>query len=188
MSFGAILLLALGVSMDAAAVSAALGQATPRILPRHVFLVAAFFGSFQVLMPLIGWLVGSRIGPLVEAWDHWLAFCLLGGIGAKMLWEAGGEKSEGVQKDPFALQVMIWLALATSIDALAIGVTLPIFDAPLFLSLVSIGFVTAVMSAAGLFAGRHFGSMLGRRLDIVGGLVLIGLGLKILIEHLRVIE
>ncbi|WP_437721746.1 manganese efflux pump MntP [Sorangium sp. So ce861] len=187
MSFGAILLLALGLAMDATAVSAARGLAVPVIRARHVALVAGFFGGFQALMPLIGWLLGARVGPLVQAWDHWIAFGLLGAIGGKMLWEAraGGDDDGDAPKDLFALKVMFVLAIATSIDALAIGFTLPMLNAPLALSLVTIGITTAVLSAIGLFAGRRFGAMLGKRLDVAGGVVLIGLGVKILIEHLQ---
>ncbi|KYF84629.1 hypothetical protein BE20_53765 [Sorangium cellulosum] len=187
MSFGAILLLALGLAMDATAVSAARGLAVPVIRARHVALVAGFFGGFQALMPLIGWLLGARIGPLVQAWDHWIAFGLLAAIGGKMLWEArsGADDEDDAPKDLFALKVMFVLAIATSIDALAIGFTLPMLNAPLALSLVTIGITTAVLSAIGLFAGRRFGAMLGKRLDVAGGVVLIGLGVKILIEHLQ---
>lgn len=187
MSFGAILLLALGLAMDATAVSAARGLSTPVIRARHVALVAGFFGGFQALMPLIGWLLGARIGPLVQAWDHWIAFTLLGAIGGKMLWEAragADDDDDAAPKDLFALNVMVLLAIATSIDALAIGFTLPMLNAPFALSLVTIGITTAVLSAIGLFAGRRFGAVLGKRLDVAGGLVLIGLGVKILIEHL----
>lgn len=187
MSFGAILVLALGLAMDATAVAAARGIAVPAIRARHVLLVAGFFGGFQALMPLIGWLLGTRIGPVVEAWDHWIAFVLLGFIGGKMLWEARGESAvdEETKGDAFGLRSMVLLAIATSIDALAAGITLPMLDAPLLLSVATIGIVTALLSAAGLFAGRRFGAMLGKRLDFVGGVVLIGLGLKILVEHLR---
>lgn len=189
MTFGAIFLLAVGLAMDATAVAAARGLATPKILPRHVFIVAGFFGGFQALMPLVGWLLGSRIGPLVQAWDHWIAFVLLAAIGGKMLWEARGSKDDDDEAAPagdlYGMKVMLVLAVATSIDALAVGVTLPMLDAPLLLSLVTIGLTTAVLSALGLFAGRKFGALLGKRLDVVGGLVLIGLGVKILVEHLR---
>lgn len=186
MSFGAIFLLALGLAMDATAVAAARGLATPRILPRHVLLVAGFFGGFQALMPLIGWLVGARLGPIVQAWDHWIAFVLLGAIGGKMLWEARGsaEAEPTGDQDLFGFKVMLVLAIATSIDALAVGVTLPMLDAPFVLSLVTIGVTTAVLSALGLYAGRRFGALLGKRLDAAGGVVLIGLGTKILYEHL----
>ena len=185
MTFGSIFLLALGLSMDAAAVSAARGLATPKLLPKHVLLVAGFFGGFQGLMPLIGWLLGSRIGPLIQAWDHWIAFALLAGIGGKMIWETTKKEApEEAQQDLYGLKVMLVLAVATSIDALAVGITLPMLGAPLLLSVITIGVTTAVLSALALFAGRRFGAVLGKRLDLVGGLVLIGLGLKILLEHL----
>jgi putative Mn2+ efflux pump MntP len=174
--------------MDAAAVSAARGLATERILTRHVLLVALFFGGFQALMPLCGWFVGGRVGPWVAAWDHWIAFALLGTIGGKMLWEARGADDEAGAKQSdealFGLRVMLVLALATSVDAFAVGVTLPMLSAPLLLSILTIGITTAVLSAVALYFGRRLGAMLGRRLDMVGGLVLIGLGIKILIEHL----
>lgn len=189
MTFSAIFMLAVGLAMDATAVSAARGLATPKILPRHVFIVAAFFGGFQALMPLVGWAVGSRLGPLVQAWDHWIAFVLLAAIGGKMLWEARPSKKDeddaAPASDLYGVKVMLVLAIATSIDALAVGVTLPMLDAPLVLSVVTIGVTTAVLSALGLFAGRKFGALLGKRLDVAGGLVLIGLGVKILVEHLR---
>ncbi len=186
MTFGSILALALGLAMDATAVSATRGLATPRILPRHVVLVMTFFGGFQALMPVLGWAVGSRLGPIVQAWDHWIAFVHLAGIGGKMIWEGRGDADEPApeQRDPYSLRVMVVLAVATSIDALAVGITLPMLNAPLLLSIATIGVTTAVLSAVGLYAGQRFGSKLGRRLDLVGGLVLIGLGTKILIEHL----
>ena len=175
--------------MDAMAVSAAKGIAVPKILPRHVVLVSAFFGGFQALMPLVGWGIGASVGRFVEAWAHWIVFGLLGAIGGKMLWEALGaenpesEKNKGA--DPFAVRIMLVLAVATSIDALAVGVSLPMLKAPIVLTLATIGLTTAALSALGLYAGRRFGALLGKRLDVVGGLVLIGLGTKILIEHFR---
>jgi putative Mn2+ efflux pump MntP len=192
MHFGAILLLSVGLAMDAMAVSAARGLAVSRVLPRHVWLVAGFFGGAQALMPLLGWIVGSSIGGLVEAWDHWIAFSLLAFIGTKMLWEARTSdaaepsRSNSTEADPFAFKVMSVLAIATSIDALAAGITLPILGAPLLLSLVTIGVTTATLSALGLYAGRHFGKALGKRLDVLGGVVIIGLGIKILVEHLSI--
>lgn len=187
MSFGAIVLLALGLAMDATAVAAARGVAVPVIRARHVLLVAGFFGGFQAFMPWIGWLVGARVGSFVQAWDHWIVFGLLGGIGAKMLWEAraGAHEQGDAPGGSFRLRVMFVLAVATSIDALAVGFTLPMLDAPFALSLVTIGVTTAALSAVGLFTGRRVGAMLGKRLDGVGGVVLIGLGVKILVEHLQ---
>lgn len=167
--------------MDAAAVSASRGMAASRIRLRHVLLVAGFFGGFQALMPLIGWLAGSRVGPLIGGWDRWIAFVLLVGIGAKMLWEARSpDEGHDLRKDErlFGFRVMLVLAIATSIDALAAGFTLPLVGAPLLTSVITIGVTTAILSVVGLFAGRRFGALLGQRLDLAGGLVLIGLGIK----------
>jgi putative Mn2+ efflux pump MntP len=187
MSFGAILLLSLGLAMDATAVAAARGLAAKRVLPRHVLLVGLLFGGFQALMPLLGWLVGTTLGPVVERFDHWIAFVLLGAIGGKMLFEAFKTPAEHapIAGDVFRIEVLLVLALATSVDALAVGVTLPMLGAPLVLSLVSIGVTTALLSGVGLLVGRRFGAALGRRLDVAGGLLLIGLGTKILIQHLN---
>lgn len=140
-------------------------------------------------MPGIGWFVGESLGSVVSAWDHWIAFGLLGAIGGKMLWEARGgahrtSPAPSADTDLFATRVLVLLALATSIDALAAGITLPMLGAPLLFSLASIGVVTAALSALGMLLGQRFGGMLGRRLDVFGGLVLVGLGTKILVEHL----
>jgi len=188
MRFGAILALSVGLAMDATAVSAARGMAVPEVRPRHAALVALFFGGFQALMPVVGWLVGARVGPLVEQWDHWIAFVLLAAIGAKMLWEARGTNGKVTprsEEELFGLRVMLALAVATSIDALAVGITLPLLDAPFALSVATIGVTTAVLCVAGLFLGRRAGAMFGRRLDALGGLILIGLGTKILLDHLH---
>jgi putative Mn2+ efflux pump MntP len=187
MRLGSIMLLAFGLSMDAMAVAATRGLAVRTIRLRHVVLVAGLFGGFQALMPLFGWLLGSRVGKAIAAWDHWVIFVLLAGIGGKMLWEAFHHDAEGAplsETDAFGLKVMLLLAIATSIDALAAGFALPLMGAPLGVSLAAIGITTATLSALGLFAGHRFGAALGSRLDAVGGFVLIGLGTKTLIEHL----
>lgn len=187
MNIVAIFILAVGLAMDATAVSAAKGIGLPTIRARHIASVSFFFGGFQGLMPLFGWFLGASIGKRVEEWDHWIAFVLLAAIGTKMLWEARSAddpKQPETNQDRFAPKEMTILAIATSIDALAAGVTLPVMKAPLIPSLLTIGVVTAAMSTAGLFAGRRFGHALGKRAEIAGGVILIGLGLKILIEHL----
>ena len=186
MVFGDILFLALGLSMDSGAAAAARGVALRRIHLRHVLLGASFLGGAQALMPWAGWFIGARLGPLVQAWDHWIAFVLLSFLGAKMLWEAYQAQSDltgTTRTADFRLRTLALLAIATSIDALAAGITLPLLGAPLLLSLVTIGLTTALLSVAGLFAGHRFGAVLGAKLDIAGGFILIGLGLKILIEH-----
>jgi putative Mn2+ efflux pump MntP len=173
--------------MDATAVSVARGLGLSMVQLKHVLLVAAFFGGSQALMPLLGWVMGATLGSAAAAWGHWIAFTVLSGIGIKMLLEARSEKTAEAppqrEEERFAFKVMLLLALATSVDALAVGFTLPLLDAPFVLSLCTIGVTTAVLSVAGLFIGRRFGSALGPRLDIAGGLVLIGLGIKILGEH-----
>jgi putative Mn2+ efflux pump MntP len=188
-TFGAILLLAVGLAMDATAVAAARGMAAQSLRFRHVLAISLLFGGFQALMPLLGWLVGARLGPTIQAWDHWIAFALLSGIGGKMLWEAREKHDAEAGPAPrvdelFGIRVLLVLAIATSIDALAVGVTLPMLNAPFASSLVTIGATTTVLSAIGVLVGRRFGAALGQRLDAFGGIVLIGLGLKILIEHL----
>lgn len=186
MSFASILLLAVGLAMDATAVAAARGFAAPRIEGRHVAIVALFFGGSQALLPLVGWLIGARVGPAVQAWDHWIAFALLAGIGGKMLHEAGAPDADAAPdaRDPFGWRIMAVLALATSIDAFAVGLTLPMLGAPLMISLVTIGLVTAASSVAGLYAGRRFGALLGPRLERLGGVVLILLGVHIVVDHM----
>lgn len=188
MDLASVLLLSVGLAMDAMAVSAARGLAVPALRLPHYLSVALYFGGFQALMPLGGFLLGSTFGHVVEAWDHWIAFGLLGAIGGKMLVEAirgpGEEEAAAPDVEPFAFRVMLPLAIATSIDAFAAGITLPLIAAPPVVSVLSIGVVTGGLSALGLALGRRFGSMLGRRLDAVGGVVLVLLGVKVLVEHL----
>jgi putative Mn2+ efflux pump MntP len=185
-TFGSIITLAIGLAMDATAAAATRGFAVDVIRPRHVLIVALFFGGFQALMPLLGWWLGAQLGAFIQTWDHWLAFILLSAVGGKMLWEAreADEAPPQSEGDFFGMRIMLVLAIATSIDAFAVGITLPVLNAPFALALATIGVTTAVLSAAGLFAGRRFGALLGQRLDAVGGVILIGLGVKILTEHL----
>ena len=188
MSFGTLLILALALAMDATAVAAAYGLAATEVRLRHVLLVGACFGGAQAVMPLLGWAVGHWVGPMVSRWDHWLAFALLAGIGAKMLWEArshtGGERAPAPGPS-YRLRPLLLLSLATSIDAFAAGLTLPLLGAPLAVSVLTIGVTTALLSGAALAVGRRLGARFGRRLDALGGIVLIALGVKILVQHLR---
>jgi putative Mn2+ efflux pump MntP len=188
MSFLAVLWIAFGLAMDATAVAAARGLTVARVRVIDALRIALLFGGFQALMPAIGWLVGARVGASVAAWDHWIAFVVLAGLGGKMLWEAlrgGPDEAAAEMGDPFRVALLLPLAIATSLDALAAGFTLPMLSAPFALSLVTIGVVTAVLSAAGLYLGRRLGATLGKRLDAVGGVALIAMGTKILVEHLR---
>lgn len=185
MGFGSILLLAVGLAMDAVAAAAARGAVAREIRPGQVLRVAVLFGGFQAGMPLVGWVAGAHAGPFLNGLDHWIGFGLLTLLGLHMLLEArtAGSRERGPAEDLFSDRALVLVAVATSIDALAAGVTLPILNAPLTLSVVTIGVVTGVLSAAGLFVGRRFGAAVGPRVDVLGGLILIALGCKLLAEH-----
>lgn len=172
--------LAVALAMDATAAAACHGL-TARGARTGASLALAF-GIFQSAMTLGGWALGSLVGRWIEAWDHWIAFALLGAIGAKMLHDAyTGEPGE---RRALTLLTLLALAFATSVDALAAGVTLPALGVPIAASIVTIGVVTGVLSGAGFAAGRQLGAAIGPRLEMLGGVVLIALGAKILIEHL----
>jgi putative Mn2+ efflux pump MntP len=172
--------------MDATAVAAAKGFAAPQVRLGDALRVAFLFGGFQAAMPALGWLLGARFAPLIEAWDHWIAFVLLAGIGGKMIHEAVSRRDDisAPPTNPFGWWPLVVLAVATSIDAFAAGVTLPLLGVPLVMAVVVIGAVAAVFSFAGVYVGRRFGDRLGKKLDVFGGVLLIGLGVKTLIEHL----
>jgi putative Mn2+ efflux pump MntP len=182
-----LLALALGLAADATAVAVARGVSARQIAARDAVRVALVFGGFQALMPLLGSLLGRAIGSRVSAWDHWIVFVVLAGLGLKMLGDAlfrHDEKPAPTEQEPVEIKVLVLLGVATSIDALAVGVTLPLMGAPLGPSIATIGIVTGLTSAIGLYAGRRFGARLGKRVDVVGGLLLIAVGLNLLIDHL----
>jgi putative Mn2+ efflux pump MntP len=183
----ALLALAVGLSMDAMAVAATKGLTARRVSAAEALRVAFLFGAFQAAMPAIGATVGARFASVIEAWDHWIVFVLLGGIGAKMIHDAvkPPEAHDASTADVFAWRGLLLLAVATSIDALAAGLTLPLLDVNVPAALVTIGVTTALLSFAGVYLGRRFGERLGKRLDLLGGVILIVLGVKTLIEHLR---
>lgn len=185
MSFWQIVLLAVGLAMDATAVAAARGCAAGHAFrTRDVLRVALLFGLAQALMPVLGWALGAQAGRSVAAFDHWVIFVVLGVVGAKMLHESRSPPDQDTSPPGFGWRLLIGLAIATSIDAFAVGLTLPMLDAPFVLSIVTIGVVTAILSAAGVMVGRHAGKLFGRRLELFGGVLLILLGLKTLLEHL----
>ena len=188
MSILEILLLGIGLSMDAFAVSICKGLSTKRLQAKHYLITGAWFGGFQALMPTIGYFLGSTFEQYITAFDHWIAFVLLAAIGAGMIKESlSKEESDG--NDSFSFKTMLLLALATSIDALAVGVTfalLPDVNVPLAVSLI--GVTTFLCSAAGLKVGNVFGLRYKSRAEFAGGLILILIGLKILLEHLGVIS
>ena len=180
-----ILLLAVGVSMDAFAVSIAKGLATRKLRGGHYLSVAMWFGGFQALMPLLGYYVGVHFASVVESYDHWIAFALLALMGAKMLYDtlsSGGEE-EKISGD-FRFKTMLLLAIATSIDALAVGVSLAFLKVNIWQAITLIGITTALFSAGGLHLGRLFGARYQRTAEITGGVALVAIGVKILVEHL----
>jgi len=183
-------LLAVGLAMDATAAAATRGLAAAEVRARDVALVALLFGGFQAAMPLLGFWLGASLGPWVQAVDHWVVFVLLSALGAHMLCEAGSggadaDVADDEQKaDVFDLRVLLMLSVATSIDAFAVGIALPLLGLPLLPALSIIFVVTAVLSALGVVLGQRFGAALGSKLEVVGGLTLIALGAKTLLEHL----
>lgn len=188
MSILEILLLGIGLSMDAFAVSICKGLSAKRLQTRHYLIIGAWFGGFQALMPTIGFFLGSTFEQYITAFDHWVAFVLLSAIGAGMIKESlSKEESNG--NDSFSFKTMLLLALATSIDALAVGITfalLPDVNVPLAVCLI--GITTFVCSAAGLKVGNLFGLKYKAKAELAGGIILILIGLKILLEHLGVFE
>lgn len=177
-----VILLAIGLSMDAFAVSIGLGAKKPSHLHRLAFQAALYFGIFQGLMPLIGYLGGRGVLGWVESYAHWIAFGLLVLIGGKMLFEA---VSEGVEEE-FTLithRVLLTLAIATSIDALAAGFSLTLLSVAPLLSCLIIALTTFGFSVAGVFVGNRTGALLESKAEILGGVVLILIGLKILLSH-----
>ena len=181
-----LILLAVGVSMDAFAVSIAKGLATQRLRPRHYTSVALWFGGFQALMPLIGYFAGYNFATVVEGFDHWIAFVLLAIIGGKMLYDTikGGEDEDESPSADFRFKTMLILAIATSIDALAVGVSLAFLKVDIISAVLFIGATTAAFSACGLRLGNLFGYRYKRSAELTGGVVLILIGTKILIEHI----
>lgn len=188
MPFGELLLIALGLSMDAFAVAVCKGLGMDgKIRWKHAGLIALFFGGFQALMPAIGWLLGRQFEKYITSVDHWIAFVLLVFIGGKMIWEAfrGGE--EEACGDTLDMKELLGLSVATSIDALAVGVTFAFLQVQILPSVATIGVTTALLSLLGVWIGRKFGGWLSQRAQMAGGAILILIGLKILLEHLGVI-
>ena len=183
MSVIELLVLALGLSMDAFAVSICKGLSVPKLQAKHCLICGVYFGGFQALMPLIGWALGIRFQSMITNIDHWIAFVLLAVIGANMIKESFS-KEEECPDASFGFKTMLTLAVATSIDALAVGVTFAFLDVSIVPAVLLIGATTFVCSAVGVKIGNVFGNRFQAKAEFLGGLVLIAIGLKILIEHL----
>lgn len=181
-----IFILAVGLSMDAFAVSICKGLSVRKLKPKHCIIAGLYFGGFQAGMPLLGYLLGTQFESLITSIDHWIAFVLLGLIGANMIRESFGEPDE--LNDSFSFKTMLPLAIATSIDALAVGVTFAFLKVEIFSAVSFIGITTLLFSAIGVKIGNVFGTKFKSKAEFIGGCVLILMGIKILLEHLGIIN
>lgn len=182
--FFELLSLAVGLSMDAFAVSICKGLSVSKVCPKHMLICGLYFGGFQALMPLIGYLLGVNFRSMIASVDHWIAFVLLSLIGANMLRESfSKDKDENVDVS-FGVKTMLLMAVATSIDALAVGVTFAFLNVAIVPAVSFIGITTFIFSAAGVLIGNIFGAKWKNKAEFAGGAILILIGLKILIEHL----
>lgn len=187
MGFGALLLLAVGLSMDAFAVSVCKGLSMKKASLKAGVTCGVWFGGFQALMPLIGFFLGKLFADAIEAFDHWVAFGLLAIIGINMLKEAFGKEEEEHDAD-LSVKTMFIMAIATSIDAMAVGISLAMAgDVNIWAAVALIGVITFALSAAGVKIGNVFGSRFEKKAQIAGGVILILLGTKILLEHLGIL-
>ena len=181
-----ILLISIGLAMDAFAVSICKGLSLKTMSWKKAIIVGLYFGFFQALMPLIGYFLGATFESVVTKVDHWIAFILLGIIGINMLKEAFGNDEEN-QNDKVDFKTMIMLAIATSIDALAVGITFAFLKVNMVIATIMIGIVTFAICVIGVKIGNKFGDKYERKAEVVGGLILIFMGIKILLEHLGII-
>lgn len=183
-----LLLIAIGLSMDAFAVAVCKGLGMQSVNKTVAFVLALFFGGFQAIMPLIGWTLGSQFLGIIEPIDHWIAFVLLGGIGAKMVWGPRNDESEAPGTvDHVNVGEFFLLAIATSIDALAVGISFAALNAQIAQAAGIIGVVTFLLTLVGVAVGNRFGNRYGQRAQVVGGIVLVLIGVKILLEHLGIL-
>jgi putative Mn2+ efflux pump MntP len=188
-----LILLGLSLSMDTLAIAITIGICKKGLRPAHALKTGLVFALSQAMMPAIGWLAGTRLLGLIKPFDHWLAFALLAFIGGKMIYESLHEKALSEddaeaascpREDPTSLRRLAILALATSIDALAAGISLAVDETPILIAVLIIGLVTLAVAFAGVMLGKRLGVLFQRNACVVGGVVLILLGIKIVVEHL----
>ena len=187
MTIWEIFLISVGLAMDAFAVAVCKGLKMPKINKKQTALIALFFGGFQGLMPLIGYFLGKQFEEYIVSIDHWITFVLLGVIGGKMIYESFKKDEDDCDK-PFSIKELFVLAIATSIDALAVGITFAFLKVKIAVAVSFIGVITAGLSAVGVFIGHKFGEKYKSKAEFAGGLILVLIGLKILLEHLGIIN
>ena len=183
-----LVVLAVGLAMDAFAVSVCKGLSAGRVTLGHALTAGLWFGGFQALMPFLGWLLGVQFQSFITSIDHWIAFVLLAFIGGKMVFDALKQEDGDKDDSPFSVREIFLLAIATSIDALAVGITFAFLQTNIWVSIGIIGCTTFLLSAVGVFIGHKFGAKHKNKAELAGGIILILIGLKILLEHLGVIS
>lgn len=177
--------IAVGLAMDAFAVAVACSITLRRVSLRQTFRIGFHFGLFQAMMPVIGWVAGQSARKYIESWDHWVAFGLLAAVGGKAIYEAICEQDDELtQSDPTRGMSLVIFSVATSIDALAVGLSLGMLHVEILYPAAVIGVITASITSLGMLLGSRIGDRLGGRMEIIGGLVLIGIGVKILFSHM----
>jgi len=184
MEFLSVLLIALGLSADCFAVSLSASIANRNHSVSQVARVSFSFGFFQALMLVLGWLAGKTIVDFIASFDHWVAFGLLAFVGGKMLWESFHEKEDEKPADISRGWLLLTLSVATSLDSLAVGLAFAFEDINLWIAAPTVGFTSLVVSGIGFLIGTKVGQVFGKRAEVLGGLILIGIGIRILVEHL----
>jgi putative Mn2+ efflux pump MntP len=179
-----ITLISVGLAMDALAVSLGIGTAGQITDLRGKIRLAAHFGIFQSGMTALGWLAGETTVHYIKGYDHWIAFALLGYVGVSLIRSGLDKDGKAFEQDPSTGRTLVILSFATSIDAFAVGLSIAFLDVPVLLSVMMIGVVTLLLSAIGLFAGTRLGETFGKRMEILGGLILLGIGVRIVLTHI----
>jgi manganese efflux pump family protein len=183
MSLVTIFIIAVGLGIDAFSVAIGIGAANDKKSWAPVLRLAAAFGLFQFIMPIAGWLAGLTVVEIISSFDHWIAFGLLAMVGGKMIWEGFEKESDEERNDQTRGWPLLMLSVATSIDALAVGFSFSVLKNPIFLPAVIIGLVCFIMTVIGMNFGKVLAKIFGKKVEIFGGLVLIAIGVKILIDH-----
>jgi putative Mn2+ efflux pump MntP len=178
-----IIFVAVGLAIDSFAVSIANGMLTTSQKRKKALIVASFFGTFQMLMPVVGWLAGFVMAELIMGIDHWIAFGLLAFIGARMIYESS-KRENGKKESNLRIHALLTLSVATSIDALMVGLSFAFLQIPLAIAIIVIGVVTFSLSFIGFLFGNVIGKIFGNKIKVIGGVILIAIGVKILLEHL----
>lgn len=181
-----ITLIGLGLTGDTLAVSITTGLAIQKIRFFQAIKIAVVLAVFQAFMPLAGWFLGSQIKEYMVEFDHWIGFILLSLIGGKMIWESFKKEGKKKEFNPLKTMVLIGIAVATSIDALVVGVSFAFIDVDILVSMAIIWFLTFMVCMTGVFIGKKTGSLFGKKVELLGGLILIGIGIKILVQHLQI--